>query len=241
MFHYWNNNTHFDGFWPSVVVNRMGAMVQQRLTAQFNPLEKTIMKILQINASARSAGANSTRLADAVTARLLAQFPDASVELRDLASVPHPVLDEPALTALFTPAEQRSPAQAARVALDDALIAQVQAVDTLVLGVPMYNFGVPVQLKTWIDAIARAGVTFRYTANGPEGLLKGKKVYVALARGGLYRDTPADSQVPYLKSVLAFLGMTDVEFIYAEGLAMGADSASKAFVEAEARIGELIA
>lgn len=199
------------------------------------------MKILQINASARSAGANSTRLADAMTARLLAQFPDASVELRDLASVPHPVLDEPALTALFTPAEQRSPEQAARVALDDALIAQVQAVDTLVLGVPMYNFGVPVQLKTWIDAIARAGVTFRYTANGPEGLLKGKKVYVALARGGLYRDTPADSQVPYLKSVLAFLGMTDVEFIYAEGLAMGADSASKAFVEAEARIGELIA
>ena len=219
----------------------MSVMVQQRLTAQFTPLEKTIMKILQINASARSAGANSTRLADAVTARLLAQFPDAIVELRDLASEPHPVLDEPALTALFTPAEQRSPEQAARVALDDALIAQVQAVDTLVLGVPMYNFGVPVQLKTWIDAIARAGVTFRYTANGPEGLLKGKKVYVALARGGLYRDTPADSQVPYLKSVLAFLGMTDVEFIYAEGLAMGADSASKAFVEAEARIGELIA
>lgn len=219
----------------------MSVMVQQRLTANFTPLEKTIMKILQINASARSAGANSTRLADAVTARLLAQFPDAIVELRDLASEPHPVLDEPALTALFTPAEQRSPEQAARVALDDALIAQVQAVDTLVLGVPMYNFGVPVQLKTWIDAIARAGVTFRYTANGPEGLLKGKKVYVALARGGLYRDTPADSQVPYLKSVLAFLGMTDVEFIYAEGLAMGADSASKAFVEAEARIGELIA
>jgi FMN-dependent NADH-azoreductase len=241
MFHYWNNNNHFDGFWPSVGGNRMSVMVQQRLAAQFTPLEKTIMKILQINASARSAGANSTRLADAVTARLLAQFPDASVELRDLASAPHPVLDEPALTALFTPTEQRSPEQAARVALDDALIAQVQAVDTLVLGVPMYNFGVPVQLKTWIDAIARAGVTFRYTANGPEGLLKGKKVYVALARGGLYRDTPADSQVPYLKSVLAFLGMTDVEFIYAEGLAMGADSASKAFVEAEARIGELIA
>ena len=199
------------------------------------------MKILQINASARSAGANSTRLADTVTARLKAQHPNASVELRDLASDPHPVLDEPALTALFTPVEQRTPEQAARVALDDALIAQLQSVDAIVLGVPMYNFGVPVQLKTWIDAIARAGVTFRYTANGPEGLVKGKKVYVALARGGLYRNTPADSQVPYLKSVLAFLGMTDVEFIYAEGLAMGADSASKAFAEAEARIGELIA
>jgi len=199
------------------------------------------MKILQINASARSAGANSTRLADAVTARLAAQNPAATVELRDLASDPHPVLDEPALGALFTPADQRSPEQAARVALDDALIAQVQSADAIVLGVPMYNFGVPVQLKTWIDAIARAGVTFRYTEKGPEGLVKGKKVYVALARGGLYRNTPADSQVPYLKSVLGFLGMTDVEFIYAEGLAMGADAASKAFAEAEAHLEGLFA
>lgn len=197
------------------------------------------MKILQINASARSAGANSTRLADSITARLLAQHPEAEVTVRDLARDPHPVLDEPALGALFTPADQRTPEQAARVALDDALIAQVQASDAIVLGVPMYNFGVPVQLKTWIDAIARAGVTFRYTANGPEGLIQGKKVYVALARGGLYRDTPADSQVPYLKSVLAFLGMTDVEFVFAEGLAMGAESADKAFAEAEARIAEL--
>lgn len=199
------------------------------------------MNILQINASARSAGANSTRLADAVTARLRAQHPDAVVQLRDLAAEPHPVLDEPALAALFTPAEQRTPEQAARVALDDALIAQVQAVDVIVLGVPMYNFGVPVQLKTWIDAIARAGVTFRYTANGPEGLLKGKKVYVALARGGLYRDTPADSQVPYLKSVLAFLGMSDVEFIYAEGLAMGAEAAASAFAEADRQLDQLFA
>ncbi len=199
------------------------------------------MKILQINASARSAGANSTRLADAITARLTAKNPGAVVELRDLASQPHPVLDEPSLGALFTPADQRTPEQAARVALDDALIAQVQGADAIVLGVPMYNFGVPVQLKTWIDAIARAGVTFRYTENGPEGLIKGKKVYVALARGGLYRDTPADSQVPYLKSVLGFLGMTDVEFIYAEGLAMGAESANKAFAEADTRLDELFA
>ena len=197
------------------------------------------MKILQINSSARSAGANSTRLADAVTTRLKAANPGAVVELRDLAAHPHPVLDEAALGALFTPAEQRTPEQAARVALDDALIAQVQAADAIVLGVPMYNFGVPVQLKTWIDAIARAGVTFRYTENGPEGLVKGKKVYVALARGGVYRDTPADSQVPYLKGVLGFLGMTDVEFIYAEGLAMGPETADKAFAEAEAAIAAL--
>jgi FMN-dependent NADH-azoreductase len=197
------------------------------------------MKILQINSSARSAGANSTRLADAVTTRLKAANPGAVVELRDLAAHPHPVLDEAALGALFTPAEQRSPEQAARVALDDALIAQLQSADAIVLGVPMYNFGVPVQLKTWIDAIARAGVTFRYTENGPEGLVKGKKVYVALARGGVYRDTPADSQVPYLKGVLGFLGMTDVEFIYAEGLAMGPETADKAFAEAEAAIAAL--
>ena len=197
------------------------------------------MKILQINSSARSAGANSTRLADAVTTRLKAANPGAVVELRDLAAHPHPVLDEAALGALFTPAEQRSPEQAARVALDDALIAQLQSADAIVIGVPMYNFGVPVQLKTWIDAIARAGVTFRYTENGPEGLVKGKKVDVALARGGVYRDTPADSQVPYLKGVLGFLGMTDVEFIYAEGLAMGPETADKAFAEAEAAIAAL--
>lgn len=197
------------------------------------------MKILQINSSARSAGANSTRLADAVTTRLKAANPGAVVELRDLAAHPHPVLDEAALGALFTPADQRTPEQAARVALDDALIAQLQSADAIVLGVPMYNFGVPVQLKTWIDAIARAGVTFRYTENGPEGLVKGKKVYVALARGGVYRDTPADSQVPYLKGVLGFLGMTDVEFIYAEGLAMGPEAADKAFADAEAAIAAL--
>ncbi len=192
------------------------------------------MNILQINASARTVGANSTRVAERIVARLRAANPDANLTLRDLAANPHPVLDEAALGALFTPAEQRSAEQAARVALDDALIAEIQAADTVVLGVPMYNFGVPVQLKNWIDAIARARVTFRYTENGVEGLLKGKKVYVALARGGRYRDTPADSQVPYLKTVLAFLGMTDVSFIYAEGLALGEEAAAQAFADAEA-------
>jgi FMN-dependent NADH-azoreductase len=199
------------------------------------------MNILQINASARREGANSTRLANSVTARLQAANPDATLTLRDLAATPHPVLDEAALGALFTPADQRNADQAERVALDDALIAEIQAHDTLVLGVPMYNFGVPVQLKSWIDAIARSGVTFRYTATGPEGLLTGKTVYVALARGGLYRDTANDSQVPYLKSVLGFLGMTDVHFIYAEGLAMGAEAAEKAFAQAEADLNAALA
>lgn len=192
------------------------------------------MNILQINASARRDGANSTRVANSVVARLQAGNPGATVTLRDLAVTPQPTLDEAAIGALFTPADKRSPEQAARVALDDALITEIQAHDTIVLGVPMYNFGVPVQLKSWIDAIARVGVTFRYTATGPEGLLKGKKVYVALARGGLYRDTANDSQVPYLKNVLGFLGLTDVTFIYAEGLAMGPEAAEKGFAQAEA-------
>ena len=199
------------------------------------------MKILQINASARREGANSTRVANTIVARLQAANPAAQLTLRDLAVTPHPVLDEAALGALFTPVDQRSPEQAARVALDDALIAEIQAHDTLVLGVPMYNFGVPVQFKSWIDAISRAGVTFRYTETGPEGLLKGKKVYVALARGGLYRDTASDSQVPYLKSVLGFLGLSDVSFIYAEGLAMGTESAEKAFAQADSDLNAALA
>ena len=198
------------------------------------------MNILQINASARQ-GANSTRVAEAIVARLQSANPDAQTVLRDLARHPHPILDESALGALFTPADQRTPEQAARVALDDALIAEVQAADVVVLGVPMYNLGVPVQLKSWIDAIARAGTTFRYTEKGPEGLLKGKKVYVGLARGGRYRDTPFDTQVPYLKTVLGFLGMTDVHFVYAEGLNMGAESAQQGFAEADADIAAAIA
>jgi FMN-dependent NADH-azoreductase len=192
------------------------------------------MNILQINASARSEGANSTRVANTIVDRLKAANPGAKVSLRDLAVTPHPMLDEAALGALFTPADQRTPEQAARAALDDALIAEIQAHDTIVLGVPMYNFGVSVQLKNWIDAIARVGVTFRYTETGPEGLLKGKKVYVALARGGLYRGTNKDAQVPYLKTVLGFLGMTDLQFIYAEGLAMGPEAAEKGFAQARA-------
>lgn len=192
------------------------------------------MNILQISASARREGSNSTRLANAIVGRLKTANPDARITLRDLAATPHPILDEAALGALFTPADQRTTEQAARVALDDALIAEIQAHDTIVLGVPMYNFGVPVQLKNWIDAIARAGVTFRYTEAGPEGLLQGKKVYLALARGGRYRDTDKDAQVPYLRNVLGFLGMTDLSFVYAEGLAMGPEAAEQGFAQAAA-------
>ncbi|MFT3759495.1 FMN-dependent NADH-azoreductase [Thauera sp.] len=194
------------------------------------------MNILQINGSARSEGANSTRVANSVVARLIAAKPEARVVLRDLAHKPAPVVDEAALGALFTPAGQRTPEQAARVAESDALIAEVQAADVIVLGVPMYNFAISSQLKNWIDAIARAGVTFRYTENGPEGLLKGRKVFVACARGGRYRGTPADTQTPYLQTVLGFVGLTDVRFVYAEGLNMGEEAARQGFAEAEADI-----
>lgn len=199
------------------------------------------MKILQINSSARAENSHSTRLANALVERLIAAQPQATLSVRDLARTPHPMLDEAALQALFSPAPQRTPEQAARVALDDALIAELQAADVLVLGVPMYNFGVPAQLKNWIDAISRVQVTFRYTDKGPEGLLKGKKVYVALTRGGLYRNTPNDSQTPYLKTFFGFLGMTDVHFVYAEGLAMGPEAEQKALASAHSQIEEVVA
>ncbi|WP_151447844.1 FMN-dependent NADH-azoreductase [Lacisediminimonas profundi] len=194
------------------------------------------MNILQVNSSARTDGSQSTRLAGVLTERLVEQNPGAKVTLRDLAQNPHPALDEQALGALFTPVDARTPEQARRVAQDDALIGEIQSADVVVLGVPMYNFGVSTQLKNWIDAISRAKVTFQYTANGPEGLLKGKTVYVVLTRGGVYRNTPADSQVPYLKTVFAFLGMTDVRFVYAEGLAMGAEAEQSAITSAHEQI-----
>jgi FMN-dependent NADH-azoreductase len=199
------------------------------------------MNILQINSSARREGSQSTRLAERIVRRLRDANPDATLTVRDLTATPHPVLDETALGALFSPAAQRTAEQHARVALDDALIAELKAADVVVLGVPMYNFGVSAQLKNWIDAVARAGATFRYTEKGPEGLLSGKKVYVALARGGKYRNTPADTQVPYLSTILGFLGMTDVRFVYAEGLAMGPDAERAAIESAHREIDEALA
>lgn len=198
------------------------------------------MKILQINSSARAENSHSTRLATILVERLHAAQPQATLTVRDLGRTPHPMLDEAALQALFSPAEQRTPEQAARVAQDDALIAEIQAADLVVLGVPMYNFGVPAQLKNWIDAISRAQVTFRYTANGPEGLLTGKKVYIALTRGGLYRNTPNDTQTPYLKTFFGFLGMTDVQFVYAEGLAMGPEAEQDALASALSQIEQAV-
>jgi FMN-dependent NADH-azoreductase len=196
------------------------------------------MNILQINSSLRGNQSESTRVTNAIVAKLAAANPGATVTVRDLGANPHPVLDEAALGALFTPADQRTPEQAARVALDDALIAEAQAADVIVLGAPMYNFGMPIQLKAWFDAIARAGVTFRYTENGPEGLLKGKKVYVATARGGIY-PVDADPQVPHIRMLLNFLGLTDHVFIHSPAQSMGPDAAAQGQAEADAAVAAL--
>jgi FMN-dependent NADH-azoreductase len=198
------------------------------------------MNILQINSSARSTGSESSRLADSIVAKLNAQG-NANVVRRDLATAPHPMLDEAALQALFTPTDSRTPEQAARVALDDALIAQVQAADAIVIGAPMYNFGITVQLKSWFDAIARAGVTFKYGPTGPVGLLTGKKVYVALTRGGMHKDAPSDTQLPHLKTFLAFVGLTDVQFVFSEGNGLGAEAVERARADADQQINAVLA
>ena len=145
------------------------------------------------------------------------------------ASMPH--LDLNALASAMAPVDARSAEQQAAARLADQLIEEVEAADTIVLAVPMYNFSIPSTLKAWIDHIARAGRTFRYTANGPEGLLKGKKVVVVTGRGGVYSgESPAkalDFQEPYLRAVLGFVGLTDVEFIHIEGLKVSPEAADQ--------------
>lgn len=194
--------------------------------------------ILQLNSAARSQGAQSTQLASELVAQL-AKRDGAKVVVRDLLAANLPHLDDTILGAFFTPADQRTPEQVAIDARSIELIKELQAADVIVIGVPLYNFGISTQLKAYFDQIARAGVTFRYTANGAEGLVTGKKVYITAARGGKYLNTPNDTQTPYLKTFLGFLGMTDVEFIYAEGLAMGPDSATAALAGARESIAAL--
>jgi FMN-dependent NADH-azoreductase len=196
------------------------------------PLGTDMTTILQINSAARSQGAQSTLLANELTAKLSEKHPDAKIVVRNLLADNLPHLDDAVLGAFFTPAEARTPEQKVIVARSDELIEELQAADLVVLGVPLYNFGVSSQLKAYFDWIARAGVTFRYTASGPEGLVQGKKVFVVSARGGKHQGTPNDSQTPFLKTFLGFLGMTDLSFIYAEGFAMGPEAAAGALSSA---------
>jgi FMN-dependent NADH-azoreductase len=177
--------------------------------------------ILQINASLNSGNGESSRLANAFAARLRAQHPGANLVLRDLARDPVPHLDAERFGAFLAKPESRTPAQRAVVDYSDALVRELQQADVIVIGLPMYNFGVPSQLKAWIDHVARAGVTFKYAEKGAVGLLTGKKAWVFATRGGRYAGTAADAETPFLRQFLAFVGITDVEFVHAEGLALG--------------------
>jgi len=197
--------------------------------------------LLEIRSSLFADQGESSRLADAYVAAWRATHPHGRVIVRDLGAAPIPHLDAARVTAFGTQASDRSAAQQAAVELSDTLIAELEAADEIVLGVPMYNFGIPSTLKAWIDHVARAGVTFRYTEKGAVGQLRGKRVKVFASRGGVYAGTPRDTQTTYLRDVLAFLGLDDVEFVYAEGLAIGADRKRAALEAAHAAIARITA
>ena len=197
--------------------------------------------LLQLNTSLFSQGGQSSQLADAFVAAWRQTHPDARVVKFDLAADPVPHLDAERFSAFLAKPEDRTPAQQAAVAYSDQLIAELREADVIVLGLPMYNFGVPSMLKAYFDHIARAGVTFRYTEIGPIGLLTGKKAYVLTARGGLYAGTPKDSETIYVRDFLGFLGITDVDFLYVEGLALGEESRTAALGQAHQELAKLAA
>ncbi|WP_027147814.1 FMN-dependent NADH-azoreductase [Methylobacter tundripaludum] len=197
--------------------------------------------LLQLNSSIFSSGGQSTQLADQFVTAWQANEPDAQVTVRDLAHDAIPHLDAQRVLAFFAQPETRTPEQQAYVAESDALIEEIKQAQIIVIGLPMYNFGIPSTLKAYFDQIARAGVTFRYTENGPEGLLTGKKVYVFAARGGIYAGTPLDSQTNYVRDFLGFLGMDNTEFVYAEGLNMGETAKEAALAGAKLRLTALAA
>lgn len=197
--------------------------------------------LLQIQSSLFSSDGQSSQLADEFVSAWRRNRPDGQIKLRDLALAPLPHLDAERVTAFLTPSASRTAAQQKLVDLSDALIAELKRSDILVLGVPMYNFGIPSTLKAYFDHIARAGITFRYTENGPEGLLTGKKAYIFATRGGQYAGTAADTQTVYIRDFLTFLGIVDIEFIYAEGLNMGVERKDKALADARIKLEALAA
>lgn len=197
--------------------------------------------ILVITASIFGQDGQSSLLVDKTLASLKAQHPAATVTRRDLAADPVPHLSADRFGALLSKEKDRTAEQQAVLDYADTLLAEVLDADAIVLGVPMYNFGIPSALKAYFDHIARAGVTFRYTENGPVGLLADRPVYVLAARGGLYEGTPMDTQTPYIRAFLGFLGLSDVHFVYAEGLNMGDDRKHKALDKALTNIDALTA
>lgn len=193
------------------------------------------MHVLQINSSIHGDAGTSTQLADSIAARLATQL-----TRRDLAAAPLPHLDGATFEAFGTDPGERTPAQAALVALSDTLIEELRAADTVILTAPMYNFGIPSALKAWIDHIARAGVTFEYTSEGPKGLLGDKRVIVVTTRGGNYHGTDADNHTPYLLQTLGFLGLGDPDIVFVEGLARSAQR-EEALQKAQEEVDALVA
>lgn len=189
------------------------------------------MTILRIDASARRTGSVSRALADSIVARL---DPGADVTTRDLADA-LPLIDEAWIAANFTPADRRGDAERAALALSDELVAELQAADTVVIGLPIYNFGVPAAFKAWVDLVARAGVTFRYAETGPQGLLEGKRAIVAVASGGTEAGSEVDFATGYVRHVLGFMGITDVTLVAADRLMLDAEATmEKARAQVEA-------
>jgi FMN-dependent NADH-azoreductase len=197
--------------------------------------------LLQLNTSIFSDGGQSSQLAQRFVAGWREANPAATVKVRDLAKEPIPHLDAAGFGAFLAKPEARTPEQQAAAQFSDELIAELKSADVIVLGLPLYNFGLPSTLKAYFDQIGRAGETFRYTAEGPVGLVTGKKAYVFATRGGLYKGTPSDTQTPYVRAFLGFLGITDVEFVYAEGLAISETSKLASIEKAHRDITELVA
>lgn len=200
-----------------------------------------MQKLLQLKTSLFANQGQSSQLSDAFVAAWRASRPGSTVTVRDFAVEPVPHLDGPGFQAFLSKPGERTADQQAKVAYSDALIAELQVADVLVIGLPMYNLGIPSTLKAWIDHIARAGVTFRYTATGPQGLLAGKKAYVFATRGGRYAGTAFDTQTDFIRNFLSFIGITDVEFVYAEGLNMGEESKSAGLAGAHAELARIAA
>ncbi len=180
-------------------------------------------RVLRIDASARHDGSVSRDLTDKVIAKLS----PTDVTTRDL-SAPLPLIDFTWIGANFTPSDDRTEDQKSTLALSDTLIDEVIAADTLVIGLPIYNFGVPSAFKAWIDLVARAGVTFRYTENGPEGLLTGKRAILAVASGGTEVGSDYDFATTYVRHILGFIGITDVTVVAADRLMLDPEASHKA-------------
>ncbi|HAD39518.1 MAG TPA: FMN-dependent NADH-azoreductase [Plesiomonas shigelloides] len=194
-------------------------------------------KVLVLKSSIMAEHSQSNRMADFLIEQH--QEKGDSVTVRDLVANPIPMLDSETVGAL-RPAGELSERQREAATLSDQLIAELNDHDVIVFTAPMYNYSIPVQLKTYIDMVLRAGVTFRYTENGPEGLVKGKKAVVLTSRGGIHKGLPSDLITPYMQTILNFIGITDIQYIYAEALAFGPEAVAQAQHAAQEAIAELM-